>query len=116
MAARKRVFDSNSNAICPHNSFPYILVIGLLRSKSGEIYARPQRDGQLPARVGRHPPGDVSCVASECTDPRRRIFDGLERYIRTYPEQWYCFYPFWEDPSREPGRETGNEKRKPTGS
>jgi KDO2-lipid IV(A) lauroyltransferase len=40
----------------------------------------------------------------------------LERYVRQHPEQWYCFYPFWEDPSREPGRETGNEKRKPTGS
>ena len=25
----------------------------------------------------------------------------LERYIRTYPEQWYCFYPFWDDPSRK---------------
>ncbi len=24
----------------------------------------------------------------------------LERSIRTYPEQWYCFYPFWDDPSR----------------
>lgn len=24
----------------------------------------------------------------------------LERYIRAYPEQWYCFYPFWDDPSR----------------
>jgi lauroyl/myristoyl acyltransferase len=25
----------------------------------------------------------------------------LERYIRAYPEQWYCFYPFWDDPSRK---------------
>ncbi len=25
----------------------------------------------------------------------------LERYVRTYPEQWYCFYPFWDDPSRK---------------
>jgi lauroyl/myristoyl acyltransferase len=24
----------------------------------------------------------------------------LERYIRAYPDQWYCFYPFWDDPSR----------------
>ncbi len=24
----------------------------------------------------------------------------LERYVREYPEQWYCFYPFWDDPSR----------------
>jgi lauroyl/myristoyl acyltransferase len=33
----------------------------------------------------------------------------LERYVRAYPEQWYCFYPFWDDPSRR--RETGNGKR-----
>jgi lauroyl/myristoyl acyltransferase len=26
----------------------------------------------------------------------------LERYVRAYPEQWYCFYPFWDDPSRRP--------------
>jgi lauroyl/myristoyl acyltransferase len=25
----------------------------------------------------------------------------LERYVRQYPEQWYCFYPFWDDPSRK---------------
>src|SRR5215471_1880281 len=24
----------------------------------------------------------------------------LERYVRAYPEQWYCFYPFWNDPAR----------------
>jgi KDO2-lipid IV(A) lauroyltransferase len=27
----------------------------------------------------------------------------LERYVRQYPEQWYCFYPFWDDPSRKKG-------------
>jgi KDO2-lipid IV(A) lauroyltransferase len=27
----------------------------------------------------------------------------LERYVRQYPEQWYCFYPFWDDPSRKAG-------------
>ncbi len=26
----------------------------------------------------------------------------LERYVRQYPDQWYCFYPFWDDPSRKP--------------
>jgi KDO2-lipid IV(A) lauroyltransferase len=25
----------------------------------------------------------------------------LERYVRRYPEQWYCFFPFWDDPSRK---------------
>lgn len=36
----------------------------------------------------------------------------LERYVRQYPEQWYCFYPFWDDPSRKAtGR--GLENRNP---
>jgi Kdo2-lipid IVA lauroyltransferase/acyltransferase len=26
----------------------------------------------------------------------------LERYVREFPEQWYCFYPFWNDPTRAP--------------
>lgn len=27
----------------------------------------------------------------------------LERYVAAHPEQWYCFYPFWDDPSRREG-------------
>jgi Kdo2-lipid IVA lauroyltransferase/acyltransferase len=27
----------------------------------------------------------------------------LERYVRAHPTQWYCFYPFWDDPSRRRG-------------
>lgn len=30
-----------------------------------------------------------------------RYVDILERYVREFPEQWYCFYPFWDDPSRK---------------
>ncbi len=30
----------------------------------------------------------------------------LEHYVAENPEQWYCFYPFWEDPSR-----TGDVRR-----
>lgn len=26
----------------------------------------------------------------------------LEHYVAENPEQWYCFYPFWEDPTRPP--------------
>jgi lauroyl/myristoyl acyltransferase len=26
----------------------------------------------------------------------------LEALIRRHPSQWYCFYPFWDDPAREP--------------
>ena len=25
----------------------------------------------------------------------------LERYVRQYPDQWYCFFPFWDDPTRK---------------
>ena len=32
----------------------------------------------------------------------RRYAALLERYVREYPDQWYCFYPFWDDPSRRP--------------
>jgi predicted LPLAT superfamily acyltransferase len=24
----------------------------------------------------------------------------LEALIRRHPSQWYCFYPFWDDPAR----------------
>jgi KDO2-lipid IV(A) lauroyltransferase len=27
----------------------------------------------------------------------------LEALIRRHPSQWYCFYPFWDDPARLPG-------------
>ena len=30
----------------------------------------------------------------------RRYVAILERYVAQSPEQWYCFYPFWDDPSR----------------
>jgi KDO2-lipid IV(A) lauroyltransferase len=26
----------------------------------------------------------------------------LEDFIRAHPDQWYCFYPFWDDPMRSP--------------
>ena len=34
----------------------------------------------------------------------------LERYVAEHPEQWYCFYPFWEDPSRGRLAETAATK------
>ncbi len=30
----------------------------------------------------------------------RRWVTQLENLIRQYPDQWYCFYPFWNDPMR----------------
>lgn len=31
----------------------------------------------------------------------------LEERVRAAPEQWYCFYPFWDDPSRKGGGAAG---------
>lgn len=31
----------------------------------------------------------------------RRYVSMLEDFIRAHPDQWYCFYPFWDDPMRE---------------
>ncbi|BDU70668.1 lipid A biosynthesis acyltransferase [Geothrix oryzae] len=31
----------------------------------------------------------------------RAYVAGLETLIRQHPSQWYCFYPFWDDPARE---------------
>jgi KDO2-lipid IV(A) lauroyltransferase len=30
----------------------------------------------------------------------RAYVAGLEALIRRHPSQWYCFYPFWDDPAR----------------
>jgi len=32
----------------------------------------------------------------------RRYAGWLEELIREFPDQWYCFYPFWDDPMRQP--------------
>lgn len=37
----------------------------------------------------------------------RRYVAILERWVRAYPDQWYCFFPFWDDPSRRPAGEPG---------
>ena len=31
----------------------------------------------------------------------RRGVAEIEKIIRAHPDQWYCFYPFWDDPSRK---------------
>jgi len=31
----------------------------------------------------------------------RRYVGYLEQLIREHPDQWYCFYPFWDDPLRK---------------
>jgi len=32
----------------------------------------------------------------------RRYVQQLEELVRAHPDQWYCFYPFWDDPLRKP--------------
>lgn len=70
----------------------------------------------LPAFIIRTPDGRYRAVVEEplVVDRGRdrgaalrmnveRYVAVLERYVSAHPEQWYCFYPFWEDPSRGAG-------------
>jgi len=36
----------------------------------------------------------------EIEEGMRRYVAHLEHLVRERPDQWYCFYPFWEDPKR----------------
>jgi KDO2-lipid IV(A) lauroyltransferase len=70
----------------------------------------------LPAFIIRTPDGRYRAVVEEPLAIERgrdreaalrenvlRYVAVLERYVAANPEQWYCFYPFWEDPSRKGG-------------
>ncbi len=70
----------------------------------------------LPAFIVRLPDGRYRAIVEEAirieSDGDRdaalrrnigRYVTLLERYVREYPDQWYCFYPFWDDPSRMRG-------------
>lgn len=67
----------------------------------------------LPAFIRRVPDGRYRAILEEPLEIARggdrdaalrtnvsRYVAILERYVRENPEQWYCFYPFWDDPSR----------------
>ena len=67
----------------------------------------------LPAFIVRVPDGRYRAIVEEpleivregdretaLAENVRRYVAILERYVAANPEQWYCFYPFWEDPSR----------------
>jgi KDO2-lipid IV(A) lauroyltransferase len=67
----------------------------------------------LPAFIVQMPDGRYRAVVEEplevtrsgdrdaaLADNIRRYAAILERYVREFPDQWYCFYPFWDDPSR----------------
>jgi KDO2-lipid IV(A) lauroyltransferase len=75
----------------------------------------------LPAFIVRTPDGRYRAIVEEPLEIDRgrdreaalrvnveRYVAILERYVGEHPEQWYCFYPFWADPSRG---ESGNGKR-----
>ena len=68
----------------------------------------------LPAFILRTPDGRYRAVIEEPLEVVRkgdrdaalrenmsRYVAILERYVRERPEQWYCFYPFWDDPTRK---------------
>jgi len=74
----------------------------------------------LPAFIIRTPDGRYRAVVEEplaiergsdreaaLRENVRRYVAVLERYVSANPEQWYCFYPFWEDPSRQRGDSSG---------
>jgi lauroyl/myristoyl acyltransferase len=76
----------------------------------------------LPAFVVRLPDGRYRAIVEEALAIDRdgdrdaalrrnvnRYVSILERYAREFPEQWYCFYPFWDDPSRRKGQGTSDK-------
>ena len=78
------------------------------------LVAMATRAAVLPAFIIRTPDGRYRAVVEEplAIDRGRdreaalkanveRYVAVLERYVAANPEQWYCFYPFWEDPSRQ---------------
>ena len=72
----------------------------------------------LPAFIVRMPDGRYRAIVegpllveirrrtgiSLCGRNLERYVAILERYVGQYPDQWYCFFPFWDDPSRKPSR------------
>jgi KDO2-lipid IV(A) lauroyltransferase len=67
----------------------------------------------LPAFIVRMPDGRYRAIVEAPLEIERngdretalrvnvgRYVEILERYVAENPEQWYCFYPFWDDPSR----------------
>jgi KDO2-lipid IV(A) lauroyltransferase len=63
---------------------------------------RTDEDGRFRARFF-----EPIRVSSERSERRASIEAGIRRYVaileeivREHPDQWYCFYPFWDDPLR----------------
>lgn len=44
--------------------------------------------------------GDRASRQASMERGMRSYVSQLETLVRTHPDQWYCFYPFWDDPLR----------------
>jgi KDO2-lipid IV(A) lauroyltransferase len=62
--------------------------------------------------------GGFRIVVGEAIEPRgsvrdktavaavvRRCVTAIEKVVSAYPDQWYCFYPFWNEPTGAPAEE-----------
>jgi lauroyl/myristoyl acyltransferase len=48
-----------------------------------------------------HVEGERSKRMASIERGMRRYVQQLEDLVRAHPDQWYCFYPFWDDPLRK---------------
>lgn len=48
-----------------------------------------------------HVDGERSKRLASIEQGMRRYVHQLEELVREHPDQWYCFYPFWDDPLRK---------------
>ena len=60
----------------------------------------------MAARAGG--PVEVGRGSDGLVQPMTRMFrvaefshEAFASYAREHPDQWYCFYPFWDDPKRQ---------------
>ena len=75
---------------------------GLGRDRPARLHRASARRALPRDRRGAAADRDRRAIATRrCATNVQRYVAILERYVREYPEQWYCFYPFWDDPSRK---------------
>ncbi len=48
-----------------------------------------------------HVEGERSKRLASIEQGMRQYVGQLEELVRAHPDQWYCFYPFWDDPLRK---------------
>ncbi len=101
-----------SRAYFPRGPFVAAMTTGAVLLPS--FVVREPGDGY---RVLVEEPLEISRGGVHEEDVRRnveRFVRILERYVAKYPTQWYCFYPFWDDPTRKrlPARPAAGPPRK----